>query len=208
MTLLFVRHGQSEGNARRIMQGWLDTPLSDLGRSQAEVVARRLATSGATRIYASPLMRAWETARPVGVATGLDVEPLDGLREYNYGEAQGLTWDEVESRWGVSVGKWGTGSIPGEEGTVAFHARVTAAFEELAERHRDDTAIVVSHGGTIARLIVHVLAAPRESYLPFATPANTSITAFAWERGRHTLVSLNDSCHLSEVREVSERVNE
>ena len=201
MTLLFVRHGQSEGNASRIMQGWLDTPLSDLGRRQAEAVAARLATARATRIYASPLARAWDTATAIGAATGIEVERLDDVREYNYGAAQGLTWDEVERRWGVSVGKWGTGLIPGEEGAAAFHARVSAAFEELAERHREDTAIVVSHGGTIARLVVHVLAAPREAYLPFATPVNTSITAFAWDRGRHALVSLNDSCHLHGVTE-------
>jgi broad specificity phosphatase PhoE len=204
VTLLLVRHGESEGNARRIMQGWLDTPLSDLGRRQAQAVARRLATAGATRIYASTLARAWDTAAAIGEAAGLPVEPLDGMREYQYGEAQGLTWGEVESRWGLSVGKWGTGLIPGEEGAAAFTSRVAATFEEVAERHRDDTAIVVSHGGTIARLVVHVLVAggaAREAYLPFATPVNTSITAIGWERGRHTLVSLNDSCHLREVVE-------
>lgn len=199
MTLLFVRHGQSEGNARRVMQGWLDTPLSDLGRRQAEAVAARLATSGATRLYASTLRRAWHTAERIGEVAGLPLEAADGFREYHYGAAQGLAWDEVVARFGASTSTWGSGKIPGEEGAAAFHARLTAAFEELATRHREDTAIVVSHGGAIARLVVHVLGAPIEAYLPFATPANTSITAFAWERGRHALASLNDACHLDGV---------
>ena len=196
MTLLFVRHGQSEGNARRIMQGWLDTPLSDLGRRQAETVAVRLATAGATRLYASTLRRAWDTAERIGKAAGLTLEPAEGFREYHYGEGQGLSWGEIETRFGASTDTWGSGRIPGEEGAAAFHSRLAAAFEELAQRHRDDTAIVVSHGGAIARLVVHVLGAPREAYLPFATPENTSLTAIAWDRGRHSLTSLNDACHL------------
>ncbi len=196
MTLLFVRHGQSEGNASRIMQGWLDTPLSDLGRRQAEAVAARLTSAGATRVYASTLRRAWDTAGAIASATGLTLEAADGFREYGYGAAQGLRWEEVQARFGVTVGTFGSGRIPGEEGHAVFHARITAAFEDLAERHRDDVAIVVSHGGTIARLVTHVLGAPREGYLSFATPTNTSITAFAWDRERVVLAGLNDACHL------------
>ena len=199
MTLLFVRHGESEGNARRIMQGWLDTELSETGVLQAEAVARRLASAGATRLYSSSLRRAHQTADRISAATGLPVEPLDGMREYNLGEGQGLTWDEVVARFGISDANWGTGLIPGEEGMVAFYDRLALVFDELAERHRADTAIVVSHGGVIARVVVHVLGAPRDAYLPFATPANASITAVAWDRGRHVLAALNDDCHLSEV---------
>jgi broad specificity phosphatase PhoE len=202
VTLLLVRHGQSEGNASRIMQGWLDTPLSALGARQAETVAARLASTGATRLYASTLRRAWDTAARIGEATSLDVEPVDDFREYHCGAAQGLTWSEIEARFGVTTETWGQGRIPGEEGWDAFHARLSAAFEELAERHRDGTAVVVSHGAAIARLVVHVLGASHDSYLPFATPDNTSVTAIAWDRGRHALVSLNDACHLREVDEV------
>jgi broad specificity phosphatase PhoE len=196
VTLLFVRHGQSEGNASRIMQGWLDTPLSELGRRQAEVVAHRLVSAGAARLYASSLRRAWDTAACIASATGLELEAADGFREYMYGAAQGLSWNEVEARFGVTTGDWGTGRIPGEEGAAAFHARVTTAFEELAERHRQDVAIVVSHGGTIARLVTWVLGASVGGYLPFTTPTNTSITAFAWDRDRVVLAGLNDACHL------------
>jgi len=199
VTLLFVRHGESEGNTRRIMQGWLDTELSELGVRQAEAVASRLASSGATRLYSSSLRRAHQTADRISAATGLPVEPLDGWREYNLGEGQGLTWDEVVARFGISDGNWGTGLIPGEEGVIVFYDRLALIFDELSERHRDDTAIVVSHGGVIARVVVHVLGAARDAYLRFETPANASITAFGWERGRHVLASLNDVCHLSQV---------
>lgn len=198
MTLLFVRHGESEGNLRRIMQGWLDLPLSDLGRRQAEVVAQRLANAGATRLYASPLLRAWQTGERVAAATGLPLEAHEGFREYGYGEAQGLTWNEAVARFGIGTDDWGTGKVPGEEGAGVFHARVSAAFDELAERHRDDVAIVVAHGGTIARLVVHVIGGGMYAYLPFATPSNVSITAFAWDRGRIVLAGLNDVCHLEE----------
>ncbi|MCC6237906.1 MAG: histidine phosphatase family protein [Dehalococcoidia bacterium] len=199
MTLLFVRHGESEGNLRRIMQGWLDLPLSDLGRRQAEVVARRVAASGATRLYASPLLRAWQTGECIAAATGLPLEAVAGFREYGYGEAQGLTWTEAVDRFGITTGDWGNGRVPGEEGASVFHARVTAAFDELSERHREDVGIVVAHGGTIARLVVHVLGAPMSAYLPFASIGNVSITAFAWDRDHAVLAGLNDACHLEEL---------
>jgi broad specificity phosphatase PhoE len=199
VTLLLVRHGESAGNALRVMQGWADFQLSEAGLRQAEVVAHRLASAGATRLYASTLQRAWQTAELIGAAARLEVEPVDAFREYHLGEAQGLAWDDVVARFSVSSATWGTGLIPGEEGTAAFHARLTVAFDELAERHRDDVGIVVSHGGAIARLVTHVLGAPLGAYLPFETPANTSITAVGWDRGRHVLASLNDACHLDDL---------
>ncbi len=203
MTLLFVRHGESEGNVGRIMQGWLDTPLSEVGARQAEAVAACLATSGATRVYASTLRRAWDTAARIAEASGAPLEAADAFREYHLGEAQGLLWDEVVERYGVTTETWGTGLIPGEEGLHVFRSRLVAAFEELAERHRDDIAIVVSHGGAIARLVVYVLGAPPEAYLPFATPGNTSITTIAWDRDRLVLAGLNDTCHLATLTDAS-----
>src|SRR5688572_14586162 len=113
---------------RRIMQGWLDTELSDLGVRQAEAVGKRLASAGATRLYSSSLRRAHQTAERIGAATGLPVEPLDGMREYHLGEGQGLTWDEVVARFGISDANWGTGLIPGEEGILAFYDRIAMVF--------------------------------------------------------------------------------
>ena len=197
MTLLLVRHGQSAGNASRIIQGWLDAPLTTLGHQQAGAVADRLATAGASRLYVSTLERAANTAAPIARATGLEAEPLDEWREYCWGEAQGRTWTEALALWGRGdppTLDWGTSQVPGEEGEAAFAARITEAFTTLLERHEDDLAIVVTHGGVIIEVVKHVFAV--EGYRPVSTPTNTSVSTFTLERGVPVIAAYNDASHL------------
>lgn len=199
MTLLLVRHGQSEGNAARVIQGGLD-PLSGLGRTQADAVAARLASSGATRLYASTFARARDTATPIAAATGLELEPLGEWREYWWGEAQGRTWPDAVAAWGSGdppALEWGSGDVPGEEGEAAFAARVTEAFDLLLERHEDDLGIVVTHGGVLVQIVKHVFGV--EGYRPVGTPANTSVSTFALDRGVAVIEALNDTCHLRDL---------
>ncbi len=195
MTLLFVRHGQSEGNVQRIMQGWLDMDLTLVGREQAAAVALRLAGAGASRLYASPLKRARATAEAIALQTGLALEELPELREYGYGEAQGLPWRTAVERWGLTERAWGTGLIPGEEGGEAFRRRVSECFDGLMSRHAEDTAIVVSHGGVLGALAAHVLGLAWDEFVPVAT-VNCAISTFEWDRGVPVLTALNDDCHL------------
>ena len=135
MTLLLVRHGESAGNARRLIQGWHEFPLTERGHRQADAVSRRLAGAGAVALYASPILRAWQTAAPIAAATGLTPVRTDGLREYGSGEAEGLHWQEAATRWGLSGDDWGVGRVPGEEGFEAFRDRVAQTVETLAARH-------------------------------------------------------------------------
>ena len=195
MTLLFVRHGESEGNIQRIMQGWLDLELTETGRQQAAAVADRLAESGASRLYASPLKRARATAAAISERTGLPVEELPDLREYGYGEAQGLPWRTAVERWGLTEEAWGTGLVPGEEGGEIFRSRVATCFDELVVRHAEDTAIVVSHGGVLGALAAHVLGLTWREFVP-VTGLNCGISTFDWDRGAPVLTALNDDCHL------------
>lgn len=201
MTLLLVRHAESEGNAARVLQGWLDTPLSALGRRQAAALATRLAAeSGATALYASTLSRAWETAAAVGEAMALEVSPLEHVREYHCGEAMGLTWAEVVERFGVtSETFWRAEAIPGSEGRTSFDARVQGALAELMIRHEEDVAIVVTHGGVLTSMIGHILGFAPEVVVPIETPRNTSITRVRWDRGLMILDGVNDHCHLAGV---------
>lgn len=194
MTLIFVRHGESTGNVRRIAQGWLDVPLTDLGRRQAAAAAERLAAEPVAALYSSDLGRATETAVPIGVAHGLTAEPRPALREQRFGEAQGLNWTEIVERWGADV-RVGAGSIPGEETGDAFSERVAVEFEWLAARHRDGVAVCVAHGGTVRAVVAHVLGLPRGTVPPVHV-ANGSLTVVSTARGGPVLLALNDSCHL------------
>ncbi|NIV74009.1 MAG: hypothetical protein GWN37_04025, partial [Gammaproteobacteria bacterium] len=79
-------------------------------------------------IYSSTLARAKGTATPVAAALGLSIGERTELREYGYGAAEGLRWEEIERRFGLTLGQWGQGLIPGEEGPVTFDRRVGECF--------------------------------------------------------------------------------
>lgn len=198
MTLLLVRHGESTGNADRLIQGWLDVPLTPLGRRQAAAVAARLASAGASALYSSPLRRARETAAAVASATGLAVVAVDGLREYHFGEAQGLRYEDAVARWGFGERDWGVGTVPGEEGIPAFRARVAASVAELAARHAAGVAIAVVHGGVLGALVAEMCALPLHLHAQVYT-ANCGLTTIAREQGRDVIVALNDRCHLDGI---------
>ncbi|MGN6365839.1 histidine phosphatase family protein [Asticcacaulis taihuensis] len=95
MSFYVLRHGQTDWNVQMRLQGSTDIPLNETGRAQAHVAAKILAGEGITKIIASPLSRALETARIVGAAAG--IEPvIDGrLIERNFGLFEGMTIDEV-----------------------------------------------------------------------------------------------------------------
>lgn len=144
--ILLVRHGQSTWNADGRWQGRADPPLSDLGRRQAEVAGDTLAELGITRVVASPLVRAHETATIIGAALGLPVEPDARLQERDAGEWTGKTRDEIEAGWpGFLAG----GERPaGFETDDVLHERALAAIGDVAVR-AEEPVVVISHGGLI-----------------------------------------------------------
>ena len=202
MTLLLLRHGESEGNRDRRIQGWLEYPLTALGREQADISGRHLATVAASTLYSSPLRRARETADLVAAHSGQAIVELPDLREYHFGEAEGLVWDEARERWGLRGRDWGRSRIPGEEGVRAFRARVSRQIEELLGRHRDETAICVVHGGVLGAVVARLCGLADERYAQIYT-ANCGITTIAADQdGRPTLHVLNEVCHLRRLGEV------
>jgi len=146
-----VRHGQTDWNLARRIQGSSDIPLNDTGRAQAETTGRALAGGRFDAIYASPLGRAFETARIISSHLGLG-EPgaLPAVAERNYGEAEGLTGAEILERWPEGT------PVPGRESRDEVVARALPALLELGESHPDESVIVVSHGGVIGSLVRHV----------------------------------------------------
>lgn len=195
MTLILVRHGESEGNLRRIMQGQLDMPLTEAGREQARLVAARIASMPVAAVYSSPLSRAFETAQTIATHHSVAVEPLRGMQEGGWGEAQGLMWTEVTARWDVSSGRPLHESIPGAETPEALRSRAAEAVDMLLDRHASDVAVCVSHAGTLAQVIAHLLGMPT-GQLPRLRTGNTAVTVVEGSSEDPVIALLNDMCHL------------
>src|SRR5260370_24816786 len=91
MTILLVRHGETDGNAARVLQR-PDVPLSDRGLRQAEQLARRLSALGFVGILCSDLLRARMTAAPLAARSGVAIEHSPLLQERNFGDLRGMAY--------------------------------------------------------------------------------------------------------------------
>ena len=193
-TLTLVRHGETDWNRDRRIQGSTDIPLNDVGRAQAaataEVLRDRLASESSLVVASSDLSRARETARIIASALGAD-EPraYPSLRERNYGEAEGLDVDEFRARWGDWIGA----EVPGAEPWADVRVRAVAGIREVVRDARRTAAptapslIVVSHGALIREVIRHATAG--EFPAPGEKLANGSMHTFLVERDRLQLLA-------------------
>jgi broad specificity phosphatase PhoE len=163
--LILIRHGETDWNRDRRIQGSTDIPLNDNGRAQARATAavlrERLPGADQPTIVSSDLARARETAEIIAGELGLAApRTYRGLRERAYGEAEGLGVDEFRARWG----DWYTAEVPGAEPWPDLRERGIAALGRAVRDHRRATApagaslIVVSHGALIREIIRHATA--------------------------------------------------
>jgi broad specificity phosphatase PhoE len=206
MRLIFIRHGQSEGNAAGIIQGHSDFALTDLGCIQANATAEKLAREKIDRIATSPLLRAVQTAETVASALALPVESDPALREYDMGEASGLTGPELRQRFPHVLEAYSRGeraTFPGEEGRDKFAVRIGAFLERV--RESDETVVAVAHGGVISAVCYEILGIDTRRRGMFQV-ANCSITEFVTDRsGRLMLARHNDTCHLEGILTEADR---
>ncbi|MGY1914805.1 histidine phosphatase family protein [Blastococcus sp. SYSU DS0973] len=173
ITLLLVRHGQSEWNAAGLMQGQTaHVPLTPLGHTQAEAAGAELARLRPGALLSSDLLRAVQTAEHCARATGLSFSTTPALREQGYGVLEGRAshelWDVVD--W--SDAHW---SAEDGESLAELHARVAAYLTQLCAEPPADVVALVTHGDTI-RAAQAVAAGLGPDAMPAITPHNGSVT--------------------------------
>jgi broad specificity phosphatase PhoE len=156
--ITLVRHGQTDWNLARRIQGSTDIPLNDTGRRQAREAAAELAIPDPVLLVSSDLSRAEETARIIGEARSWGgPQTFAALRERNYGVAEGMTDTELVTRFG----SWHTAEIPEAEPREQVAERALRALLEIAEAVDAETHVVaVSHGGVIGSLLRHLTGEP------------------------------------------------
>ena len=157
LRLLAIRHGATAYSEERRYAGSTDIPLSPQGRRQCAALAQALGPLHVAAIYASPLVRARESAAPIAAAQGLEVTLESDFREMGFGDWEGLTRDEVERRFPEDYKIWRTTperfARPGGETLGGVAERVGRALAELRATHLGETVILVSHG-VVTKLIV------------------------------------------------------
>ena len=202
--ILLIRHGQSRGNAERRFGGHSPTPLSDLGRAQAETTARALRDEGIDAIYSSDLLRAVETAAPLASATGLRVRTSAAFRERSVGRMEGLTFEAAAEQFPDEYAALPRRDfdhvLPGGESYRQMLDRSAGELDRAVEAHRGGTLAVFSHTGTICILALHLMGALDAPTLRpvWVASSNCGVTRFHLQHGGLIRVpAVNDTRHLS-----------
>jgi broad specificity phosphatase PhoE len=191
MTILVVRHGETDGNAARVLQR-PEVPLNERGLRQAEQLARRLHAHGFVRILCSDLLRARMTAEPLAALSGIAIEESPLLQERNFGDLRGMAYAALpEDPFGPDV------APPNGEDWPAFHARVAEAFAFIVQKRRgsDGVLVVVTHGLVCRALVERHARIPDGIVVPERFD-NTSITVLH-EDAPHAVSLINCTRHLN-----------
>jgi broad specificity phosphatase PhoE len=202
--MILVRHGQTEWNRVERFRGRADVPLNETGLAQAEATGQRIAAElQPAAVYSSPLSRAVKTAEVIAEHFNLPVQIHAGLADIDYGLWQGLTPDEVKERWPEIHHAWyntpHTARIPGGETLDELRARGMAAINELANRHAGQTIVLVGHTVINRIILLGVLGLGNDRFWRLKQDT-CAINLFEVEDGTFTLASLNDTCHLHNVK--------
>jgi broad specificity phosphatase PhoE len=202
MRLLIVPHAPTDWNAAGRYQGHSDTTLSERGRRQAGLLARRLKFERINAVYASDLRRAVETVSAICEPRCLEWRCDGRLRELNFGAWEGLTYAEVQDRYAQALTAWEAEPLgtapPGGETLAQLAGRVEAFLAGLDDVSDPDwTALLVAHRGSLRVLLCLALGLPPEVRWRFRIePA--SLSAVSLDPRGGVLTSLNDMNHLLE----------
>ena len=202
---IIVRHGETVANKEHILQGWMESPLSENGILQAKSVANYLRDAAFSVAYTSDLSRAVNTIQAVlqfHPDVPLHLEPA--LREWNLGILQGqrndVLWEKYPDMMCAFRNEHCSPDIPDGEKRAEFQQRINNIFRTLAERHPGETVLICTHGGALQRIFRMVTGAlDEDNLLPSSTNTSVSEIQFVHEKQKWQLLCWNKADHLKDL---------
>ena len=162
MKLFLVRHGETELLSQGRLQGHSSVPLNENGRKQAQEMARFFQSIKVDLLFSSVLNRAVETVAFIEKSSGVNRQEDLRLNEISFGEWEGLSYDELQTRDPQIFADWvelkETFQAPGGEPICSVSERILSFFQEMGAL--DKTVVAVSHGGPIRLLMMELLRMP------------------------------------------------
>ena len=159
--IFIVRHGQTSGNRARKYFGITDIELNEEGVIQAGLVSKRLEKERISRIYSSNLKRALKTAEIIARPHRISVEQKKDLMEINFGDWEGLSFQEIQESYPYEFSKWQNNimdfTTPHGESILKLKGRVETAFSEILNSSGENNVVIVTHGGPIRIMLSRIL---------------------------------------------------
>ena len=205
--ILLIRHGETDWNKEKRLQGHLDIGLNDTGVEQAKLLGKILAAEKIDAAYSSDLSRALATANAVATHHELAVYLDKSLRERCYGEIEGMTYAEIEKNLPENHKAWHGRNADfrpqGGESLRDFYSRVVDGATRISKAHLGQTIVMVAHGGVLDCMYRAAtdmaIEAPRHFDL-----LNTSLNRLTFDGERFHLVSWGDVSHLNNQEAMDE----
>ncbi len=202
--ILLIRHGETDWNAERRVQGHLNIALNAVGHRQAEMLATALRDEAPQVVISSDLQRACDTARPLVQGCGVEWIIDAGLRERCFGAFEGVRYDEIEMYFPQAHAAWQAREIDARypagihvaETLREFSQRAIASVVGHAQRHAGKKIAIITHGGVLDCVYRFSTGMALEKARNVEIN-NASVNRFRWHQGRLELLQWGDVSHLS-----------
>ena len=200
MRLILVRHGETPWNKEGRFQGQSPVSLSQHGTKQAQQVSKTLVSMKPTALYSSPLSRTIMTAQEISRELSIPVIPLDGIKEINLGDLEGITGQQMRAQYADIYAAWREDpsgvAFPGGESMQQLEARAWGAVEDLEKAHPEDVVVAVSHNFAIRTILCRFLGLPLARFHLLRVDL-ASISIIQSNSRFRQILTINERCHLS-----------
>lgn len=196
--IILARHGETEWNVAEVFRGRADISLNETGEGQAKLLAEHLSRSKLAAVYSSPLKRALKTAEVIAACHKLGVVVSPGLTDFDYGEWQGLSHQEVKAKYRELHREWLRSphrvKLPAGENLNDVRERASRVVDEVITGY-EGTVVLVSHR-VVNKVLICALLGLDNSHFWNIRQDNCGITTFNYEKGRFVLTGHNDTSFL------------
>ena len=203
MEIYFVRHGQTIWNVEKRFQGLSDSPLTELGITQAKLLGEKLKDIKFDKFYSTSLKRAYDTANYIKGNRKQKVEIFDDFVEISMGDMEGIKQEDFKKLYPEQVKNFFFNQLEydpssfGGESFLEVRERVIRGLNKFIELNKNyERVLVVSHGATLKTLLHYISGKDISTLSDEAIPKNTSYTIIKYENGKFEIIDFSNTSHL------------
>jgi probable phosphoglycerate mutase len=201
--LFFIRHGETDNNKERIIQGRsIDASINELGKMQAQAICEAMEPYNIDKIVVSGLRRTYETAKPLALQLGLEIEKYAELDEIDFGILEGKFFTEIEEQVTKVNEQWKSGNVDyapenGESPQQTFK-RANNRVKEVLETSKEDNIAFIIHG-RLTRILLSEWLGHGLKNMHKIEHQNGAINHLIWQEDKFEAVELNKVDHLMKL---------
>lgn len=205
-----VRHGQTEWNKRLTFRGRMDIPLNERGHREAAAITEALKDKNIGAIYTSPLRRSVETAQPAASFFRLEIVPVQAFIDINFGDWEGLGFDEVKKRYKDLYATWERRPdlvrFPNGENLDDVRDRSFSAFKDIVTENYGKSLLIIPHR-VINKVLLCALLGLGNAHFWDIRQGTGCINVVEFSDDRFILSVMNDTCHLKDIADYTAQLD-